>query len=70
MNITEIPPTGRTFCIELNENELKLLGIIIGETGEYQFKDMVELGRYYDGTTYEPRFTHKLYDLINHTLRS
>jgi hypothetical protein len=47
MNITEIPPTGRAFRIELNENELKLLRVIIGETGECAFEEMVKNGKYY-----------------------
>lgn len=70
MNITEIPQTSRTFNIKLTENELRLLGVIIGETGECEFKDMVQHGRYRNGATYETRFTHKVYDLITNTLKS
>jgi hypothetical protein len=69
MNITEIPPTGRAFRIELNENELKLLRVIIGETGECEFEDMVKNSNY-RSAIYESGFTHKVYDLISHTLKS
>lgn len=73
MNITEItPPTPRTFNIELGENELKLLGLIVGTTNEDRYVSIINQNRVsYDlRPKYEPRFTHKVYDLITNILRS
>lgn len=69
---TEITPIKRTFNIELSENELKLLCAIVGDIGEEQFISMVETDRLsYDFCPeYEPRFTHKVYDLITNILNS
>jgi hypothetical protein len=43
MNITELtpPPVTRKFSIEFTENELKALGIIVGNIPEYQVKDWI-----------------------------
>jgi hypothetical protein len=42
MNITELtPPVTRKFSIAFTENELKALGIIVGNIPEYQVKDWI-----------------------------
>lgn len=75
MNVTETTPKNpaRTFSIELNENEAKLMGIIMGNIIPNDIRKVIEAGDYrmdgFTGAKYESSFIatlfQKLYNSFN-----
>ena len=65
MNIKETTPTiEKTFNIELNENELKLLGLIIGNISNYDLKELITSTDNFNPVQYDENFTDTLYAKI------
>jgi len=71
MKITQTPLIVKAFTIELNENELKLLGLIVGEM-TVPMLEKLSAGVNYDirGVVFtDKRFAHNLYNNILDALK-
>lgn len=65
MNITDITPTiMKTFSIELNENELKLLGLIVGNISNNELKELIKNANTFNPVKYDENFSDTLYNKI------
>lgn len=78
MKITETtpPPVPRTFSIDFTENELKMLGVIIGNTKPYEIKDLVENKdnswrlENFKGITYDHSFIMSFYEKLTKAFKA
>ena len=69
MNITEEKPKERNFTIELTENELKLLGVIVGNTIPNDLKECCKGDSFILDVEYESDFVRVFYDKIINILK-
>jgi len=75
MKITNItPPTERIFTLELTENELKYLGLIVGNTSSVTIENLIEEKSWkicnLPGIKSDEEFACKFYNMIVDTFES
>lgn len=69
MTITETPPVKKTYHIELSEDELKIIGVLLGRTGNEELTQMIKEFSSYNGTPDNYNLVCRMFDSVCIALR-